>query len=379
MKKKMIFSFICISFVLVLLTGCGYSKEEKQYMKKLESQAKENAINYIKNKYGFIPNVISTDVEKEDTGPVPDFTPDPTGNIYVYLSYKDKKFEVYISGEEQSIDGIDNYQYDEITSATIKYISEKTNLNSYSNSINYGNQYSDKNHNGLIKDLFTNDNLEQIIENNHFKILLEYIGASNLEYIKTNQIFDNLQKTRIILVNYNSLESYNKASTHSYNIRGTLDEGYLRNNLMNIESAYIIETGKTYYYDLDAQQFDDIYYYDRDIEQNFNNNVSLSYTTIGDVSNWVGRGAFKNVRQISDAYLVNGIGQDYKYILIYIPLEKFKNFNVENMDVGVEHCGNYSTRNVSIIGDYLVSSVNFNKCDYLSDAKFTLLYSTYEK
>ena len=379
MKKKMIFSFICISFVLVLLTGCGYSKEEKQYMKKLESQAKENAINYIKNKYGFIPNVISTDVEKEDTGPVPDFTPDPTGNIYVYLSYKDKKFEVYISGEEQSSDGIDNYQYNEITSATIKYIEEKTNLNPYSNSINYGNQYSDKNHNGLIKDLFTNDNLEQIIENNHFKILLEYIGASNLEYIKTNQIFDNLQKTRIILVNYNSLEAYNKASTHSYIIRGTLDEGYLRNNLMNIESAYIIETGKTYYFDLDAKQFDDIYYYDRDIEQNFNNNVSLSYTTIGDVSNWVGRGAFENVRQISDAYLVNGIGQDYKYILIYIPVEKLKNYNVENIDVGVEHCGNYSTRNVSIIGDYLVSAVNFNKCDYLSDAKFTLLYSTYEK
>lgn len=148
---------------------------------------------------------------------------------------------------------------------------------------------------------------------------------------------------------------------------------------MYIESAYIIESGETHYFGLDVKQFDDIYYYDKDIETNYNSNVSLSYTTIGDASNWIGRGAFKNVRQISDAYLVDGIGQDYKYILIYIPVEKLKNYNVENIAVGIEHCGNYSTRNISIIGDYYVSAINFNKCDIPSQAKFTLLYSTYEK
>lgn len=379
MNKKIVYSFFCTCFIFLILSGCGYSKKEIQYMKKLESQAKTNAIYYIKNKYGFVPNIISTDVEKGNSAAVLDFTPSPTGYIYVNLSYKGKNFEVYISGEKQSKEGFDNYQYDEINRAVTKYISEKTGINSYSNSNNYGIRYYEDNHNGLIKDLFDTYNLEHILENNKFNILVEYIGNSNLEYIKINRVFDNLKKTKIMLVNYNSLESYNKALSLPYQYRESLDENYLRDNLTNIESAYIIESGKASYFSLDGKQFNDIYYYDTDIEKNYSSNISLSYTTIMDVSNWIGKGVYRNVSQISEAYLINGIGQNNKHIIVYIPLKKIQNFNVENIDVGVEYCGNYSTSNISIKGDYLVSAIRINKCDYLSEAKFTLLYSSHEE
>lgn len=373
--RKTILSLMILS-TIVLISGCGYSNEEKKYMKELEKKASENAINYIQEKYGFSASIISTKVEKVDTDSVPDFSPDPTGNIFVYLSYNDKKFEVYISGKEETVDGMDNYQYDEILNDTIKYVNEKTNLVPYKSLIYYGYYYDDRNHNGLIKEFYTKSNLEQIIDNNHFKILVEYINSSNLEYLKSNEVFNSLKKTKIILVNFNSKEDYDIADTRGYNLTGTYHDDDFIQNALYIESAYAIDYGETYYYDLDVKDFNGLYFYEN--EKELYNPVEISNSNISNVSNWIGKGVFENVKQVSNAYLLNNI--DGKIVYIYFPIKTGKEIQEDFYDVGVEHCGEYRTFNVDKVGKYLVSSLSFNSCDYeAKDAKFTLLYSTYEK
>jgi len=363
--------FLTLLCTILLITGCRYSKEEKKYIKQLEKQASENAINYIQNKYGFSANIVSTEVEKANSDPIPDLTPSPTGNVFVNLKYNHKIFQVSISGKEQTIDGVDNYQYEEIVSETLKYLNNKINMSPYKNLIYYGKYFNEETHNGLINDLYTNDNIEQIIENNNFNIILEYINKSNLQYVKDNNLLDNLQKTKIILVNYNSLESYNNASTHDYNLQGTFIEEYFEINALNIESAYVLDYGKTHYLELDVKQFKDIYYYDDNSQ-----NVTLTYTTISDVSNWIGKGAFKNVTQISDAYLVSG---NYSNLYIYLPINKINGYNVNNINVGIECYGKFDIANGKIVGDYFVSQLYLNSCDKNYDTKFTLLHSNYEK
>lgn len=52
MKKRKTVCYIFIAFVMIILAGCGYTKEEKADMKRYEIQGRENAKNYIKEKYG---------------------------------------------------------------------------------------------------------------------------------------------------------------------------------------------------------------------------------------------------------------------------------------------------------------------------------------
>lgn len=97
MKKSVIF---LISIIIILISGCSYSQEEQQQMKQYESQAKENAAQYILSKYGFEAKIKDTKIQKADSGPVPDFTPPPTGNVFVKMEYNNRDFYVYITGEK---------------------------------------------------------------------------------------------------------------------------------------------------------------------------------------------------------------------------------------------------------------------------------------
>jgi len=373
---RKIFLIIVLLSIVLPISGCVYSREEIKYMKQLEKQASENAINYIQEKYGFSASVISTEVQKRNPAPIPDLTPDPTGKVFVNLKYNDKAFEVYISGEDSTTDGFDNYQYDKITNDILKLIETKTNIKSYSNSIYYGKILKENNkHNGLIKELYDN-NIYDVIQNNYFYIRLEYINESNLEYIKTNNLLNDFDEEEIVLVNYRSLDSYNKALSENKYLFQFFSEDSLKENAVNIKNAYLINRDVNKYYKFDVNNLDDIYYYN-DLENNTDiNDVSLHYTTISDASNWVGAGAYENVKQISDAYLIKG---NCSKLYIYVPINKIKKYDINRIDVGIECCGEFSTKKGKILGDYYVSEISLENCDKNSDIKFTLLYSTYKR
>ncbi|MDO4189011.1 MAG: hypothetical protein Q4D29_08455 [Lachnospiraceae bacterium] len=135
MKKtnfSKLFNYIVLLTVLItmlMLTGCGYTKEEKAMMKKYEDVAKKNAVNYVNEKYGFKAKITGTRVLKVDPGPVPDFFPSPTGMIDVSMTHDGIDFIVNITGEDVSTDGKDDYQKTEIEEAFAKRISKETGLN----------------------------------------------------------------------------------------------------------------------------------------------------------------------------------------------------------------------------------------------------------
>ena len=96
---------------MAVLTGCGYTQEEKAEMKRYEKQGRENAENYIKAKYGIDAKVRELNCEKYNSGPVPDFFPSPTGNVFIRMNYQGKDFSVftrtiasYLTSEKEKTD-----------------------------------------------------------------------------------------------------------------------------------------------------------------------------------------------------------------------------------------------------------------------------------
>lgn len=118
--RKKIIKIIPILLILFSLCGCGYSPSELATIEKYKIQGKINAGRYIKEKYGFEPTVLNVKNKYDPGGPIPDFSPMPTGIVIATMEYRGKKFEVKISGASQNTDGADNYQKDEI----IKYLED---------------------------------------------------------------------------------------------------------------------------------------------------------------------------------------------------------------------------------------------------------------
>ena len=75
MKKRKTIGYISLAFLVITLAGCGYTKEEKADMKRYEAQGRENAKDYIKEKYGVDVKIREVTCEKYNSGPVPDFSP----------------------------------------------------------------------------------------------------------------------------------------------------------------------------------------------------------------------------------------------------------------------------------------------------------------
>ena len=103
-KRKAVY-WILLALIMVTVTGCGYTLEEKREMKRYEKQGRENAKNYIREKYGIDAKITEINCEKYSSSPVPDFFPSPTGNVFVKMKYKGADFLVAISGQKKNMDG----------------------------------------------------------------------------------------------------------------------------------------------------------------------------------------------------------------------------------------------------------------------------------
>ena len=212
-ERTIIFSLLIV-FGLIFLTGCRYTKEEKDTMEQYKIQAEENATNYIRGKYN-----ISSEVELEDTDPIPNITPDPMGNVYVKMKSNNKEFYVYIIGKENSIIGKDNYQYNEIVNDLLNLIQKDTNIPPYNYRIIYGFEDSFK-YPGLIDIYYDGTNLYNVIHfcdryNQGLYVNLNYIGNNNLENILFNNSSQIINKIYISLMNFGTVENYNNFSKES--------------------------------------------------------------------------------------------------------------------------------------------------------------------
>ncbi len=162
--KKGILALLVMSSIVFF--GCGYTKEEQELMDKYEEIGESNAIKYVENKYGFTPKVIETKNTYNEPGIVPDFSPMPNGTVLVTMEYGDKEFEVEITGEEESLDGADNYQKEEILAYLNDYVVEHYPM------VEEAEFYELEQDDYYFSELLTGDNFKDYVEDYYVAIKL---------------------------------------------------------------------------------------------------------------------------------------------------------------------------------------------------------------
>ena len=145
-------------------------------MKQIEESGKVNAINYIRDKYGFTPEITSVEICKD--GPDGDPFPSANGDVRVTMSHESKTFTVKISGEnpveisgeKPEEKGRDDYQYDQITQDAKEYFEMLLGCDIYDFYLEYKEKeisdsvysYEEKN---LIHQLYEAGSFEDFLKN----------------------------------------------------------------------------------------------------------------------------------------------------------------------------------------------------------------------
>lgn len=220
MKKRNIVYYLLLILIMAVLMGCGYTQEEKAEMKRYEKQGRENAENYIKAKYGIDAKVRELNCEKYNSGPVPDFFPSPTGNVFIRMNYQGEDFSVFISGERENTEGIDNYQFQEIVTAFSQELDEITGFHAESVFVSYG-EYETVNDekNGMIRTFYDGGNLSEILQDESARTVVSYVNQA-VDQIPVSVISRATGVDTILFADYESREAYQTVQQPYYNLAG---------------------------------------------------------------------------------------------------------------------------------------------------------------
>ena len=321
MKKRKTIGYISLAFFVVTLAGCGYTKEEKADMKRYEAQGCENAKDYIKEKYGIDAKVRKVTCEKYNSGPIPDFSPSPTGNVFVTMSDQGEDFSVFISGESKNTEGIDNYQYREIAEAVAQKLDEIAELPSERVFICYGEfRTVNDEKNGMIHDFYDGGNLAEILQNESARAIVSYINQP-VEQIPVSEVTGKTGVSTILFADYESQEAYQSVAHPYYNLAGWPIENGIEDQLYQINGYRVVSADEDHYVSCEKKIQDDIIL----ITENPEEQVKLEKTVLDPQENWNGNG-FIDAKQVVDAYAVE---TDAKKIYVYFPVEKLQTKDVK--------------------------------------------------
>ena len=311
---KKIFILLNI-WMLAILSGCGYSKEEEAQMRMYEKQGEENAVDYISEKYGFKPKVNSSTCEKRDVVAVPDFSPDATGYVFVEMEHENETFYVYITGEEASTEGIDNYQFEEVKDAYYKEISFLTDEEVKEVYLCYGAYSSaDENETAMVSTYFEGDNLKEVLTENsyHYKAVVSFVDV-DLQEIRSEEIMEKLGEGEYLFVSYSSDEAYEKSDNHDYSLYGSPINYDIEKNGFYISEYRIFSENEDEHIKYHIHEYEGIYFKAEYAVED----VYLEERDMDSADNWNGRG-FLDARQVSESYQII---TDSDYIDFYIPFE----------------------------------------------------------
>ena len=237
MKEK----YFLIVIGLLLFTGCFNNNVSKAYKR----QAKINAVNYVKEKYGFNSSVISASLDTK-CDPLFCSSSNPTGSATVKLRANGRKFVVHISGTSANSNGVDNYQQRDIENAFISLFENNYGLSVYKSFFMYNASYFDSNQINLIQEYY-DDNLNVVL-NDASGIELYLINYNNLSSIDISNIKNYLPKCKIALINFDSVDAYNRFLEEKSNISKTCT--YMCDEHLNDfkSDALVIIDGEAQYY-----------------------------------------------------------------------------------------------------------------------------------
>ena len=380
MKKY--FKILFLLLLIFILTGC-FSKEEIVIVDSYKEQGRKNAINYIKNKYGFVPEIKSVDASSDCSSVCGALDCDLTGYVTVKATYNGKDFKILIDGEEVNTNGKDDYQFDEIKEDIVNYFKNKYSYN--------------------VEDYYLKLNVVGINEyyNHEVDKVLPYIDRLELYYIgdfdlKKIDLFefekyfgDNKTKystdgQSIILINFRNKEKYTKYK--SLNNPEVLFEGDYYNtiNIFKESSTYLIKDFSGYintnYQRYGFLDYNDEVYIDRlDYKTD---KITISDINLDDYRGYDSSLEKKNIKIISKTYsvqtvvpplalyfnvnAVNSKDKNSIYLAYECNKDGKKNYVIDN------YSEDYPSVLSTDLNYYLFKDLNIY-CDNNTEIKYTLL------
>lgn len=312
-KRKAVY-WILLALIVVTVTGCGYTLEEKREMKRYEKQGRENAKNYIREKYGIDAKITEINCEKYSSSPVPDFFPSPTGNVFVKMEYKGAEFLVAISGQKKNTDGLDNYQFQEIATAFAQEMYNITGLHAESAYVCYGEYGTVKDEkNGMIHTFYDGENLAEVLQKESARAVVSYANQ-DVEQIPVSQISQKTGVDTILLTDYESREAYQTVRCPYYNLAGWPIENGIENQLYLMNGYRVVGAGEDTYVKCEKKIQDDIIL----ITENPKDQIILEKTSLDSQENWNGNG-FIDAKQVTSAYTFD---TNSEKVYVYFPVEK---------------------------------------------------------
>lgn len=314
MGKRKAVCWILLALIMVTVTGCGYTLEEKREMKRYEKQGRENAKNYIREKYGIDAKITEINCEKYSSSPVPDFFPSPTGNVFVKMKYKGAEFLVAISGQKKNTDGLDNYQFQEIATAFAQEMYNITGLHAESAYVCYGEYGTVKDEkNGMIHTFYDGENLAEVLQKESARAVVSYANQ-DVEQIPVSQISQKTGVDTILLTDYESREAYQTVQCPYYNLAGWPIENGIENQLYLMNGYRVVGAGEDTYVKCEKKIQDDIIL----ITENPKDQIILEKTSLDSQENWNGNG-FIDAKQVANAYTFD---TNSEKVYVYFPVEK---------------------------------------------------------
>lgn len=312
-KRKAVY-WILLALIMVTVTGCGYTLEEKREMKRYEKQGRENAKNYIREKYGIDAKITEINCEKYSSSPVPDFFPAPTGNVFVKMKYEGADFLVAISGQKKNTDGLDNYQFQEIATAFAQEMYNITGLHAESAYVCYGEYGAVKDEkNGMIHTFYDGENLAEVLQKESARAVVSYANQ-DVEQIPVSQISQKTGVDTILLTDYESREAYQTVRCPYYNLAGWPIENGIENQLYLMNGYRVVGAGEDTYVKCEKKIQDDIIL----ITENPKDQIILEKTSLDSQENWNGNG-FIDAKQVASAYAFD---TNSEKVYVYFPVEK---------------------------------------------------------
>lgn len=312
-KRKAVY-WIFLALIMVTVTGCGYTLEEKREMKRYEKQGRENAKNYIREKYGIDAKITEINCEKYSSSLVPDFFPSPTGNVFVKMKYKGADFLVAISGQKKNTDGLDNYQFQEIATAFAQEMYNITGLHAESAYVCYGEYGTVKDEkNGMIHTFYDGENLAEVLQKESARAVVSYANQ-DVEQIPVSQISQKTGVDTILLTDYESREAYQTVRCPYYNLAGWPIENGIENQLYLMNGYRVVGAGEDTYVKCEKKIQDDIIL----ITENPKDQIILEKTSLDSQENWNGNG-FIDAKQVASAYAFD---TNSEKVYVYFPVEK---------------------------------------------------------
>lgn len=314
MGKRKVVYWILLALIMVTVTGCDYTLEEKREMKRYEKQGRENAKNYIREKYGIDAKITEINCEKYSSSPVPDFFPAPTGNVFVKMKYKGADFLVAISGQKKNTDGLDNYQFQEIATAFAQEMYNITGLHAESAYVCYGEYGTVKDEkNGMIHTFYDGENLAEVLQKESARAVVSYANQ-DVEQIPVSQISQKTGVDTILLTDYESREAYQTVRCPYYNLAGWPIENGIENQLYLMNGYRVVGAGEDTYVKCEKKIQDDIIL----ITENPKDQIILEKNSLDSQENWNGNG-FIDAKQVASAYAFD---TNSEKVYVYFPLEK---------------------------------------------------------